>query len=187
MNVVQQRRILSGLAIGFLALSGLVIAWATSDLPSAAAPVSQLARSLSTNQTSQDAEQADPLELASRPLRAPLYDSPPPPPRPPAPVVEKRPPPRRQPTPQPKLQLTLVGTIIDADERLAIVSDPAGQFDIKGIGEALELEPPGVRIRQIDAEQVTLEYQGNKSVVELDRTARPPDLTRRDNSVRRRP
>ena len=92
----------------------------------------------------------------------------------------------------PKLNLTLVGTIIDSKGRLAIITDPSGKFDIKAAGEALELSPEGVTITKIASDQVTLSYQGKPWEVTLDRTATSPvpqdaaDQPRKRSGGRRR-
>lgn len=171
MNVPLQRTGLIAVASAAAAGSALVIAWAF-------APIAPIDPALATlpPQTSGDAagaeEQADGRQLidpsAARRLRRPLVD--PPPPRVAKPAPREKPKPRE---PKPKLALTLVGTIIEADQRLAIVSDESGNFDIKGPGESLQLEPAGVRVETVDAERVTLQYRGSRSEIELDRSAKP--------------
>ena len=44
----------------------------------------------------------------------------------------------------------LVGTIIQAEQSLAIVADATGEFDVKGIGESLELSPQGITVEQLN-------------------------------------
>ena len=65
--------------------------------------------------------------------------------------------------------MTLVGTIIEAENSLAIIADPNGQFDVKGIGEILEVDPAGIAVANIEAEQVTLDYRGDTTVLVLER------------------
>jgi hypothetical protein len=114
--------------------------------------------------------------VAARALRRPLFDPPPPPPAPtpePKPQPEPKPTVARTPTPPkpPTLEVTLVGTIIEAGQSLAIVADANGDFDVKGIGEPLELSPQGIKIEKIEPEQVTVSYQGRESTITLDRSA----------------
>ena len=106
-----------------------------------------------------------PTAMTQRKLRAPLYDPEPPPPVSTKPVVPITPPPK----PEPKLNLTLVGTIIESDKSLAIIADNNGQFDVKGIGDVLEIDPDGIAITNIKPEQVTLTYRGRSTVLILDR------------------
>lgn len=117
-------------------------------------------------------------------LRGPLYDPPPPVAKP---RVELPPAAKPTPPPKPQLDLTLVGTIIDAGQSLAIIADATGKFDVKGIGEALELSPEGVRIDQIESEQITLQYQGNESTIRLDKNKQPANEGKRANNRRRNP
>ena len=134
------------------------------------------------------AANGDEIDLA-RSLRGPLYDPPPPP----IAAPQVRPTPRPKPTPTlPPLNLTLVGTIIDSEQSLAIIADAAGNFDVKGVGDSLELTPAGVRIGQIESEVITLEYQGRESTIRLDRdrldrevSQRPGGAGRQGNNRRR--
>jgi hypothetical protein len=72
------------------------------------------------------------------------------------------------------LEVTLIGTIIQSDQNLAILADSSGKYDVKGIGEPLELSPEGITVESIQSEQVTLNYQGRRSVVQLDRGFKRP-------------
>jgi hypothetical protein len=80
----------------------------------------------------------------------------------------------------------LVGTIIEAEQSLAIVADAKGDFDVKGIGEPLELSPQGITIKTIEPERVTLSYRGRESTIELDRSAAADRPARGRAGVRRR-
>ncbi len=127
--------------------------------------------------------------IAARTLQGPLFDPPPPPPptpkpkpKPePKPTVEEKPSPPKPPT----LEITLVGTIIEAEQSLAIVADAGGEFDVKGVGESLELSPQGITIKTIEPERVTVSYQGRESTIELDRSA-PEDRPARSRAGGRR-
>ena len=111
----------------------------------------------------------DDPSLAARPLRRPLYDPPPKPPAPKPVVAETPAPPPSSPPPQAKLDVVLVGTIIQPEQSLAIIADAAGEFDVKGVGESLELTPQGITIATIESERVTLLYQGRPTMIEIDR------------------
>ena len=63
--------------------------------------------------------------------------------------------------------MTLVGTIIETDDRIAMIADPNGKVDIKRVGESLELSPSGVVVEQIDSDRVTLRYNGAEAIVKL--------------------
>jgi len=107
--------------------------------------------------------------LWDRPLRRPLYDPPPPPQ--PAPVVKRpKPAPRKtepRPSPPPKLDMRLVGTILESGRSMAIVADAAGKIDLKGAGETLDLEPEGVRVESINAESVTVSHNGREQMLKI--------------------
>jgi type II secretory pathway component PulC len=122
--------------------------------------------------------------VVARQLRRPLYDPPAPPParppKPPTPVVA----PAARPSPQ--LDVTLVGTIIEAENSLAILADSTGKFDVKGVGESLELSTEGITVQGIESEQVTLQYQGRRSTVTLDRSRKKAGSSGNREKKRRR-
>jgi type II secretory pathway component PulC len=169
MDITNQRRCLAAIAGGLLVGTAAAIGWSLSGI-NTPSPISKVGQ----GQQVQPAISSDNLQsfderIAARTLRGPLYDSPA---APSVPVARPKPTPTPQ---QPKLDLTLVGTIIEANQSIAILSDSAGQFDVKGIGESLELLPAGVTVQKIEAEQVTLQYQGRQSTVQLDRSAKESD------------
>jgi type II secretory pathway component PulC len=181
MDVTTQRRCLTTLAGGLLLAAVGAVAWSVSGIAptakTATEGVPSLANALDdsfSQRTLSDAE----LNMA---LRHPLTDPPPPKPRPVAPRVVAP-----APQPPPKLQLTLVGTIIESGKSLAIIADSQGAFDVKGVGESLELSPAGVSVQRIDSEQVELQYQGKTSTVKLDRDAKMISNGRRPGKVKRR-
>ncbi len=166
MDITTQRRCLGTLAGGLFAGTVAVVAWSFSGIDS---PSEVRGENRSRNVGPAIAETDMPSfddRIAAQSLRAPLYDAPAPPPaaRPP------QPPPKPAPRPKTGLDVTLVGTIIESNQSFAILADSMGKFDIKGIGESLELSPQGMTVESIEAEQVTLEYQGRQSTVQLDRS-----------------
>ncbi len=168
MDITNQRRCLAAIAGGLLVGTAGAIGWSLSGIDTSS-PISKVGQGPQI-QPAISSEDPQPFDerIVAQTLRGPLYD----PPAAPSPSVE-RPKPTPAPTPQqPMLDLTLVGTIIEANQSIAILSDSAGQFDVKGIGESLELLPAGVTVQNIEAEQVTLQYQGRQSTVQLDRSAK---------------
>ncbi|MGB7325361.1 MAG: hypothetical protein WBD31_10860 [Rubripirellula sp.] len=170
MDIINQRRTMNALATTLLVGAGGVGFWAASDVgegdglgPSKTAPV--------VIAIDENPGEKVPLstDVALRSLRSPLYDPPPPAPRP-APVQSTPKPAVPRPVAVPKLGLVLVGTIIDPNGSVAIMSDAEGKFDIKAIGEELDLKPAGVTIDEIESELVTLSYQGSESTVRLQRS-----------------
>ena len=167
MELQRQRQYLTITTACLLTLSAAVIYWSVS-------PIGETGPKLATVQSKQMSESATPekgafripVAMAERQLRAPLYDPEPPPPAPPKPIFS--PAPRSKPTL--KLNLTLVGTIIDPGNSLAIIADANGQFDVKGVGDTLEIDPDGIEISNIKAEQVTLTHRGKSTVLILERT-----------------
>lgn len=172
MDMSTQRRTLTGLSAMLLAGSLGAGYWAVADLDQLpAVSADRIARPIKLPDAVAGSAVAGGQDSALRSLRAPLYDPPPAPPRP-EPKVTTAPSPR--PTPkrsEPKLGLTLVGTIMDSRQSVAIVADDQGGVDVKGIGQTLDLKPDGVTIQAIQSQQITLRYQGKESVVHLDRSA----------------
>ncbi|TWU58095.1 type II secretion system protein N [Rubripirellula reticaptiva] len=170
MDITNQRRTMNALAIMLLVGAGGVGYWAVSDV-SETDGLGATKTMPSVIVTDEDATVKVPLstDVALRSLRSPLYDPPAPTPRP---VPVKPPPPPAVPRPVavPKLGLILVGTIIDPNGSVAIISDAEGKFDIKAIGEELDLTPAGVTIDGIESERVMLSYQGSESTVRLQRS-----------------
>ena len=168
MDITRQRRYLNLTAAGFLAAAGGVAAWTFSDIDETNATASDGGVNQSAVATIEPPSTDLPADrVAAQSLRGPLYD--PPPPAPPRP----QPPPRVAPPKvqaAPKLDVTLVGTISEPDQSMAIIADATGNFDIKGVGEPLELTPQGMVVETIDSEQVTLKYQGRESTVVLERS-----------------
>ena len=120
--------------------------------------------------------------IESLSLRRSLIDPPavappttPKPPKPAAPVVQT-----------PGLNMTLVGTIIDSQQSLAIIADSSGKFDVKGIGESLELAPAGVLVETIDTEIVNLRFRGKVSTVKIDKKSSSASTPSKNNNRSRK-
>lgn len=178
MNLDTQRRCLSLLAAALLVGSTGFIAWSLSDVGEIAAKAEVGNADLKLSQAVEPIQ--SPIEdFSGMSLRQPLYD---PPPQPAKPTPRAAPPIARQPK-QPSIDVTLVGTIIQSDDRLAILADAAGNFDVKGIGDSLELEPIGMTIEEIESESVTLQWNDRQSVIRLDRSAKRQDRERKRNTT----
>ena len=183
-DIAAQQRLLYAIAGSCLLGATAAVYWSTSEIAPAAVTVDRRVNGpAATGGESAPTHTAGVDAVLRRSLRAPLYDPPPAPPKTPANV---RPVPRPKPTPPPRLNLTLVGTIIDPDHSLAIVADADGNFDVKGVGDSLELQPAGVRIGHIEAEVITLQYQGREATIRLDREASRPTGSKRQGNNRRR-
>ena len=168
MDLVTQRRCLTGLAGALLAGTAGAIAWSVSaiELPETSASMSPSTNLPAAVPSGVSDSAVDDARFDSLELRSPLYD-----PSPPQRPVVKPPRPVTPPAPKkPTLSVTLVGTVIDNDGRLAILADPSGKFDVKGVGESLELTPDGMTVKKIESESVTLEYNGRTLNVPLDRS-----------------
>ena len=184
MQAAAQQRLLYALAALCLTGAAGTVFWAASGIDSVSLEYDPRVLADETlDPESAERESAVAAVDLTRRLRAPLYDPPPQPPKA-KPVVKRSPAP--QPPPKPKLELTLVGTIIDAKERLAIIVDADGNFDVKGVGESLELQPPGVRIDQIEAEHISLQFQGSESTLRLDKQQQRRNASSRRSGNRRR-
>ena len=82
--------------------------------------------------------------------------------------------------------MTLVGTIIDSQQSLAIIADSSGKFDVKGIGESLELAPAGVLVETIDSETVNLRFRGKVSTVKIDKKSSSASTPSKNNNRSRK-
>ena len=180
MNVTLQRRLIHGASLSMLGVAVAGVAWALSDVgqPSTTSDANAsgarlaLAENASVQPSSgSDESVTDPSSPQnwSLPLQQSLYDPPKPAPRPPRP----KPKPVQKPVAKPaaakppKLDWRLVGTLIEPGGRVAILADATGKTDIRGADEEVELSPPGVRVRKIDSEEVTLEIRGTPSTLRL--------------------
>ncbi len=184
MDITTQQRILYALAGSCLLGAAAAVVWSTSAVDESDSVSTRTSeRIVVAKDDPQSARHVIDSSLAGS-LRGPLYD---PPATAPISKVPTAPVPKPSST-KPLLNLTLVGTIISSGQSLAIVADASGEFDVKGIGESLELSPEGVRIQQIEAEQITLQYMGNESTIRLE-TNEPPEgnAGRRVNNRRRNP
>ena len=179
MDLINQRRFLNALAVGFLAVAAGGVAWSLGSLdPQKNEQAATSNRSPGRAAigagagTSTEADHAGDRRVdLSLSLLDPLYEPPKPPPEPktkPAPVRKPTPPVARA----PRLNWTLTGTIIDPDRRVAILTDDTGKTDIRSVGEEVELTPAGVLIRKIDADNVTVEIAGKKSTLRLEKSFR---------------
>ncbi|PAY16021.1 hypothetical protein CKO51_28805 [Rhodopirellula sp. SM50] len=172
MDLTAQRRLITALTAGFLAVAAVGIVWSLGGIDPPARQSDSTRGSKRGMKTAVDqpqpptVEAAAPINLALK-LQQPLYDQPkPPPPKPkpqPKPVVVRNPPAVKA----PRLDWTLTGTIIDSDQSVAILTDASGKTDIRAAGEVVELSPPGVLVRKIDSEKVTLEVRGTESTLRL--------------------
>lgn len=197
MDLNTQRRLLHLLTAAFLVVAVGGVVWATSDLGSPVGATTQSVaserRSQVSKNTRQDREAAPSIDdaILGLELQKTLYDPPPPPPprqepKPkakPKPVVN-RPPARK---PKPKLNWTLVGTLIGLDEPIAILADPSGTTHVHGLGDTVELETSSAALKEITAETVTFEIDGASVLLSLDRSFQPkPGSSNSPRNGRRR-
>lgn len=89
--------------------------------------------------------------LLALPLRRPLYDA--------APVVEAP-----KPKVIPPLRLTLLGTILEPDQALAVLRDSGGKTQFLEVGQSLE----DATVLTIEAAAVSLEYHGETRTLSTD-------------------
>lgn len=175
MDLTTQKRLLTTLTGGFAAVAVAGVIWSLGSIDGKTDDQSSQVSRRSTGQetssgrspdnASADANAAD----FSLSMQRPLYD----PPKPkPAPKPRSKPVVVRQPK-QPRLDWTLVGTIIDSGRSVAILTDASGKTDIRGQGEEVELSPSGVLVRKIESDAVTLEIGGDKSTLRLKQSFAP--------------
>ena len=171
MDLTTQRRLLKSLTAGFLVVAAGGVVWSMGGIDESSRDSAMVSGSPKTSiqpdnnpESGSAADKTDQVDL-SLPLQKSLYDPPKPEPPKPKPVVVRQP---TKPKPKkPRLDWTLTGTIIDPGRSLAILTDATGKTDIRSAGEEVELSPPGVLVRKIDSDKVTLEIQGDQSTLRL--------------------
>ncbi len=97
-------------------------------------------------------------KVATRRLRAPLFD---PPPKPPEQA--------KKPKPRSALLYKLVGTMIEAGQSpLAIFQDAKQEDTLHGEGDVLDGKPDGPKVVRIGANSVDIEHHGKRITLRLD-------------------
>ena len=183
MDVTTQRRCLSALAGSLLLGTIGAGAWSLSGLPKAPMTVQAIrpAEVSPQNDGTDSASTRIAPELLRLSLRSPLQD--------PQPVRRDPPseatPPKQRTQVATRLNLMLLGTIIDPQRSVAIIADSSESFDIKGVGESLALSPQGVSIVRIDSDQVTLAHNGKESTITIDKSRKRGARSPRNNRGRR--
>ncbi|MEO1524018.1 MAG: type II secretion system protein N [Planctomycetota bacterium] len=171
MNLTQLRRTIFASAGALVLTTAGTVVWSLGSIEADSAVASTNDRptksALSELTDDPPATKDDDVRLNQR-LQQTLYD----PPKKPKtePVKPQRPvnetPVVRPPKP-PRLDWTLIGTIIDSGNSIAIIADASGKTDIRTLGEEVDLAPPGVLVRKIDSQAVTLEVRGKESTLRL--------------------
>lgn len=91
----------------------------------------------------------------------------------PKPIASSRPKPTVSKTPRKSpgksTGLTLVGTVLEDDQSVAIFSDRSGTLDFRGVGEALNLQPSGVKVQAIRDREVTIAVEGKMHTLSIGR------------------
>ena len=193
MDLTTQRRILTTLSAGFVAVAAAGVVWSVGNIDDNVEQVSSAvglqnttpnrAAARSSDQHDSNTDTAD----YSLSMQKPLYDPPKPTPKPtrPKPVVVARQPkpPKVKP---PRLDWTLEGTLIDSDRSVAILTDASGKTDIRRMGESVDLSPPGVLVRRIESDAVTLETSSGNSTLRLQQSFATGASGKQDRAGRRR-
>ncbi|WP_197454884.1 type II secretion system protein N [Stieleria varia] len=167
MEITQQRRLLTGMAGALLLGAVAGGAWSFMPIPTELSGVDS-SGAQSSFVVAPPSQEPEPLnvDLELR-LGSTLFDKPVAPPAAPVETPKLKPPvvtpsPRKNP-----LELTLVGTLIQSGESVAMIADASGKVDVARAGQSLDLLPAGVVVQEIDSESVTLRYQGQDSVMRL--------------------
>ncbi|MEL6104627.1 MAG: hypothetical protein AAFU85_01265 [Planctomycetota bacterium] len=171
MNLTQLRQTIYAMGGGLVVTAGAAVVWSLGSLePEPDATTGPPRQPTVTDESPSARLSPGPVATTfDQPLQKSLYDPPKKPTKPK--VVQPRPtvkttPVIRPPKP-PKLDWTLLGTIIESGQSIAIIADASGKTDIRAIGEEVELVPAGVLVRKIDSEVVTLEVRGKESKLKL--------------------
>ncbi len=181
MELQRQRHYLTITTACVLLFSAAIVFWSVSAIDDSSQQLPGLQTGhASTPEVSRDPEITIPTAMTQRQLRGPLYDAKPAPPPKPSPP---QPPPVKS---HPKLDLSLIGTIIESNNSLAIIADANGEFDVKAVGETLELAPDEIVITSIQADQVTLRHLGKTTTLSLERTQKKPKGANGNRNNRKR-
>lgn len=183
MELQRQRHYLTITTVCLLLFSAAIVLWSVSNVDESSPQSSNVQPGqTATSEVSRVPELTIPTAMTQRQLRGPLYD--------PAPVPVSPPKPKSPVVPRPKTDpirdLSLVGTIIESNNSLAIITDANGGFDVKGVGEILELAPDGIVITSIQSEQVTLKHQDKTTTLSLERKQKKNKSTNGNRTNRKR-
>ncbi|MCC9599468.1 hypothetical protein LOC67_02765 [Stieleria sp. JC731] len=185
MNVKLQHRLLQSFSAGLIAGTLWAAVWAFLPLnePEQAIPLDTTPTGAAAVAQTNDQAQS-PVDLALA-IQKPLYDPPKVVAKPSAParVVQK---PVVRPPAKPKLDWTLIGTIIEPNKRVAIISDASGKTVIRSEGEAVALSPTGARVASIASNKVTLEIDGQQASLKLRKASPTSDSDSDERPNRRR-
>ncbi|MDB4614419.1 hypothetical protein OAH18_01890 [bacterium] len=164
MSIRAQRQFLFLLSAGFLAATVGAV-WYGLQKPTVeplAAPAAG-AIGAETPDGSSDPDSVKQLLTATdTKLRRPLYD---PVVKPVAPKVVRVAKPQKREIPKPpppKIELTLLGTVVEGGRSIAIVADASGSIDQKQIGETLQLKPDGLVLEDIQTGEVIVSHDGKR-------------------------
>ena len=148
--------VIASVVVLFFALRPLVKPQSTVGNPSDTSP--SVESSVPDNAATKTRDLSEFATVWNRRLSAPLYD---PPPRPvaPKPIVETPKPVRPKPK-KPRSQLRVMGTMVEPDRSLAILSDSDGEIHVCAVGESLETPEGEVSIESIDVDRVTVSENG---------------------------
>ncbi len=83
----------------------------------------------------------------------------------------------------PSFGILLVGTVIESNKSLGLFRDGLGYFDLKGVGEPLELTPTGAQVSNIEPEFATLRYEGRDVKLPLVAGTTPAPLSPGDSGT----
>lgn len=172
MNLTRQRQLIYAAAMGLVALSGVGVIWAFSSIESDAGLARQVGAQpklkVADIQSQQPTFGRD-VNFDAPMLKSLIDPTPQPPKRPPR---KPTPPPKKTiaPISSPRLNWTLVGTIIDGKDSVAILSDADGKTDVRRVGETVELLPAGAVVQRIESDQVSLKLSRGESTLKLDQS-----------------
>ena len=167
MNVRQTRTLIHLTSVAFLAGTAGIVAWGFSAInENESVPPKPIRQR--TSIPDQERTSAASRSLAQhwqRKLRQPLVDPPKPKPKPLVikPLVKQ---PAGVPKPT-KIDITLVGTILEPGRDVGVFADTSGGIDLKPVGKILDLEPKGVRVEKISETKATVSLQGRKQTLEI--------------------
>ncbi|NND99088.1 MAG: hypothetical protein HKN47_17360 [Pirellulaceae bacterium] len=186
MNVRQTRTLIHAVSAMLVVAAIATLAWGLSDSNSAGADaLPSRPTGDSIDETAAQTNQFLVSDVWRTKLRGPLVDPPKPKPRP---SIVRTPP--KKPTvvaaPIPPIEITLVGTILESGTGIGIFADADGKYDLKTVGETLDLEPTGMLVEGIEATKATVSLQGRQTTLQIKTAAKKGRSGKIKNNRRQR-
>ncbi len=125
------------------------------DLPGSGEPTAERTKPMAVKELHTRPTRQQFAQVERKTLRRPLVD----------PVAEKTAARAARRAPPPAVRL--IGVAFEGDHSLALMSNPQGQIEVKGVGEMIGEDTSGMQILKIEAQSVELQHQGETITLRL--------------------